>query len=513
MQHLLVTGGTGLVGRYVLRELLSRQRPLAVIVRTGKLASASDRVEAILQGFETDLQRTLPRPVVIEGDLREQGLGLTGADERWIAEQCGAVLHSAASMIFKAQADGEPQRTNVEGTRALVALCERTGVGDFHHVSTAYLCGLRAGRVLETEIDLGQDLGNVYEASKLAAEKVVRAASKLARRTFYRPGSIVGDSRTGFTTSYHGFYLPLQLAYTMCSRIPPEEMGDRFFAALGLRGSEGKNFVPVDWVAGAIAALLDMPWAHGQTYHLTAPQTVNVRAIQNVIQQSIRLWSKRKTATAARPEDLETCEALFRRHMEVYRSHWRDDPTFDRTHINRALPNSRCPEMTHARLMATARYAIENNFATLQHQAVERTFDGDTWFGAQFAALDGGDAATDGGDESLTLEVSGSGGGVWHWRLNGGRPTSAGIGPGGGATCYLSSPTLALCSEGAMTVNDAVRRGLIAIEGCGPDVPNTLAALAAIVSPAHAPSENVPPPGRRAPAAPSTPGALSAPGA
>lgn len=492
MRHLLLTGGTGLVGRYVLSELLARQRPVAVIVRSGKLASASERVEAILQGFEADLRRSLPRPVVLEGDLRQPRLGLSTADERWIGAHCGAVLHSAASMIFKAQPDGEPQRTNVEGTRALVELCERTGVTDFHQVSTAYLCGLRTGRVYETELDLGQDLGNVYEASKLAAEKIVRGAGKLGRRTFYRPGSIVGDSRTGFTTSYHGFYLPLQLAYTMCSRIPPEEMGDRFFAALGLRGDEGKNFVPVDWVAHVIVALLETPAAHGETYHLTSPQPVNVRAIQNVIQQSIRRWSKRKTATMARPEDLETCEALFRRHMEVYRSHWRDDPKFDRTHLERVLPNHLCPAMTHERLMQTARYAIENNFATLQHQSAERTFDSDAWFGRQFAALDDADTTADASStiaaDCLTLEVSGSGGGVWHWRLAGDLPRAAGLGPapGGGATGYLNSNTLQACSEGRLGVVDAVRRGLVSLEGCGPSAPRLLAALSAIVCPSHA---------------------------
>ncbi len=485
MGYLLLSGGTGLVGRYVMRGLLIRQRPLAVLVRTGKLASAADRVEAILQGFETQMRRALPRPVVIEADLRLPGLGLSSADERWIADHCDAVLHSAASMIFKAQADGEPQRTNVEGTRALVELCERTGIEDFHHVSTAYLCGLRTGRVLETELDLGQDLGNVYEASKLAAEKIVRSARRLRQRTFYRPGSIVGDSQTGFTTSYHGFYLPLQLAYTMCSRIPPEEMGDRFFAALGLRGDEGKNFVPVDWVAGAIVALLERPETHGQTYHLTSPQTVNVRALQRVIQESIRRWSKRKTATVARPEDLATCETLFRRHMEVYRSHWRDDPQFDRTHLQRVLPNYRCPEMTHERMMATARFAIENNFAALQHQSAERTFDGDAWFGAQFAALDGAEAGRAEATDWLTLEISGSGGGVWHWGFCGQRPVLAGIGPSAaaGATCYLSSTTLDACSQGRLTVAGAARQGLLTIEGAGGQVEGALSSLTAILAP------------------------------
>lgn len=503
MRYLLLTGATGLVGRYVLRKLLVRQRPVAVLVRQGKLSSARDRMEAVLQHGEAVLGRSLPRPVVLESDLREPGLGLAPADERWITGHCDRVLHSAASMVFKAQGDGEPDRTNVEGTRALLELCRRTGLRDFHHVSTAYLCGLRTGRVLETELDLGQDLGNVYEASKMAAEKLVRQATWLTQQTFYRPGSIVGDSSTGYTTSYHGFYLPLQLAYTMCSRIPPEEMGDRFFSVLGLRGDEGKNFVPVDWVARALTELLLRPATHGQTYHLTAPRTVNVRQMQRVIQESIRRWSKRKTADTASPTDLATCEALFRRHMEVYRSHWRDDPQFDRTNLVRALPGLTCPEMTHERMMATARFAIEHNFATVQHQTVERPFDGDDWFAAHYARYAENGVAPVASGRDLTLEVSGSGGGVWHWSLYSGAARPAGLGRGNpaDATCYLSTAVLQACAAGTLTAAEAARQGRLTLEAPAALQRQALAALDSILA-AAPPASNAaesPPPSRPRP--------------
>src|SRR5262249_6236267 len=157
-----------------------------------------------------------------------------------------------------------------------------------HHISTCYLCGLRTGRILETEIDVGQTLGNVYEKSKLEAEKLVRAADHFEEKTFYRPASIVGDSQTGFVTSFHGFYLPLQLAYGMSSRFSPDQMNDRFMQKLGLSGSEGKNFVPVDWVSSIISYLVTHPEHHLQTYHVAAPQTVPAKLFNQVIQDSIR---------------------------------------------------------------------------------------------------------------------------------------------------------------------------------------------------------------------------------
>ena len=160
-------------------------------------------------------------------------------------------IPNAASMAFRHDSHGEPFRTNVDGMRNMLALCQQAGIETFHHVSTAYICGLRSGRVREDEVDLGQENGNVYEVSKLGAEKLLRSAGFLRQTTVYRPASVVGDSLTGYTTSTHGFYLPLQLAYVMADKVPTDLMGDRFFRLLGLRGDEGKNLVTVDWLSAA----------------------------------------------------------------------------------------------------------------------------------------------------------------------------------------------------------------------------------------------------------------------
>jgi thioester reductase-like protein len=463
MSYLLLTGATGLLGRYLLRDLLLEGQNLAVLVRPGKLAMASDRVESVMQYWENLEGRSLPRPIVISGDLREPNLGVSEVDRAWIGAHCDAVLHSAASMVFRAQTDGEPNRTNVEGTRALLELCRDAGIRRFHHVSTAYLCGLRTGRVLETELDLGQELGNVYEASKLAAEKLIRDAQWLDQATFYRPASILGDSRTGYTVQYHGFYLPLQLAYTMSGRIPPEEMGDRFFRRLGLEGHEGKNFVPADWVAAAISYIYLHPEFHGGTYHLSSPQPVRVQIIQQVIQDAIRGYSKRTTATRADERDLRACEQLFHQHMQIYQSHWRDDPEFDRTHADRVLAHLPCPRMDYERMLQIARYPIEQNFATPKHVAVR--VDCDVQALIDRLALPAGNVGPQ-VDGRLLLHVNGSGGGQWTLTLAGSEVVAAQRGECGDTTnvCYLNTKTLGHLIQGDLTIDEAIRTGRLVLE-------------------------------------------------
>ena len=65
------------------------------------------------------------------------------------------------------------------------------------YVSTAYVSGTARGTFRETDLDVGQGFKNHYEETKFQAEvEVVR--SKVPH-TIYRPGVVVGDSRTGET--------------------------------------------------------------------------------------------------------------------------------------------------------------------------------------------------------------------------------------------------------------------------------------------------------------------------
>jgi nucleoside-diphosphate-sugar epimerase len=98
------------------------------------------------------------------------------------------VLHNAASLTFRGTDPAcEPWRTNVEGTRHVLDVCRQAGIRHFHHVSTAYVCGLRDGIVREDELEVGQDFGNDYERSKVAAERLVRGADHLETVTVFRP--------------------------------------------------------------------------------------------------------------------------------------------------------------------------------------------------------------------------------------------------------------------------------------------------------------------------------------
>lgn len=463
MGYSLLTGSTGLVGRYLVKELLNNGLLLAVVVRSTKFESAAERFDGVMRHWESEAGHALPRPVILEGNLHSPGLGLSDKDRRWVAEHCDTVLHCAASMVFREDQKNEPFRTNVGGVENLLELCRETQIERFHHVSTAYICGLREGRVLESEVDEGQKLGNVYEESKLRAEKLVREADFLKQVTVYRPASVVGDIHTGYVTSAHGFYLPLQLAHIVADKIPVRHMNKRFISLLGLRGNEGKNLVPVDWLAKAIATIFANPALHGSTYHLASDKPVAVSAIQEVIQNAIELYHPRALLGEG-DEDLSAYDELFREYMRVYQSHWRDDPQFDLTNVRKALPQLPCPKIDDEALMRIARYPIEKNFNLSPFKKVEPAFDVAGHLEKQ-VGTNGPPAAT--GAERVDVQVNGSGGGQWQVLVSGDQlcRIERGLSERQALKCYMTSETFRRLVERQLSVPQSIDAGKVLLEG------------------------------------------------
>ena len=270
-QYILLTGATGLVGRYLLRDLLLRKERVVVIARSTPRLDARQRVEAIMQHWEQELGISLPRPLVIEGDICAANLGMSQENAKWVSANCREIVHNAAILQFEAaDREDEPFRTNLNGTKNVLEFASRLEIPDFHYVSTAYVCGKADDTVLEHQLDVGQELRNDYEQSKFEAEQLVRAATGFRNVTVFRPAVIIGDSETGYTSTYHGLFLYLRLISMLVPLQQPDENGKRATPIqLPMSGDEPRNLVPVDWVAAVIAHVVCTPAAHGRTFHLT----------------------------------------------------------------------------------------------------------------------------------------------------------------------------------------------------------------------------------------------------
>jgi thioester reductase-like protein len=471
MSYYLLTGATGLLGNYLLRDLLLADVPMAVLVRASRKLTARQRVEGLLTEWETELGRTLPRPVVLEGDISDPDLGLDANDIRWASEYCHGLIHNAASLSFQATSpEGEPYRSNVGGTQNVLDFARAAGIRQFHHVSTAYVAGLRSGRVLESETDVGQTLGNDYEKAKLTAEQLVRATVFPEPTTVFRPAIIIGDSRTGFTTTYHGFYAALQLVHMISGAMSRDETGKigGHVVRLSLNGTETKHLVPVDWVSAAMAHVITHPECHGQTYHLTPPHPVTTRLIRDVLEEAVGLYGAMLAGSDYQPSYLNEPEALFHEHIKIYNSYWRMDPDFDRTNVERMLPHLPCPHVDRTLLLRLSRAAIDSGFPTPSKKPVELPFDAQEWM-QPWLDLGANLTGRQQRNRLLGLDVRGTGGGQWQLIVQNGHVVGAetGIHAERASVCRTDINTLAQLASGRQSWTEALANGSATLIGNG----------------------------------------------
>ena len=424
-KYIGLTGATGLLGSYLLKELLAAGQNVAAFVRKSRTENARSRMETVLQHFEKSHGRILPRPIVIESDLGKENLGIDTEGSSWVHRHVDSMLHNAASLEFlHDEKTNEPYHSNVGGTKNVLDFCRKYGIRQFHHVSTAYVCGLREGTVRETELECGQKFGNDYETSKAASERAVRDAPFLDKITIYRPAIIVGDSITGYTPTFHGFYTPLKILYPVINAEDVTVQGVKeMIAALGMNGSDEKNFVPVDWIARIMAYIILRPQYHGDCYHLAPGNRTRIDTMSDVLAEALCI-PKKERARKDGAGSMETPSTsplnlveTFLSQMNVYRAYWRNDPVFDMTNTLSAAGHIPCPNMDKERMRTLTRYAIQANFGWPRPKPAVLDFDPDPVLRA-FNAETMMCMETEPVKEfQIGLKIVGAGGGDWTIRL------------------------------------------------------------------------------------------------
>jgi NAD(P)-dependent dehydrogenase (short-subunit alcohol dehydrogenase family) len=250
-----VTGATGFIGRNLVQRLLQREGTVYALVRAG----SRGRLEELRTSFGPDGARVVP----ISGDLAQAGLGVSEEDLLELRGKVDHFFHLAA--IYDMTAGTEAQEiANVEGTRHAVELAGSIEAGCFNHVSSIAVAGMYRGEWREDMFEEAEGLDtHPYFRTKHESERVVREESRRPWRV-YRPGIVVGDSRTGAIDKvdgpYYGFKLLQQMRRVLPSWLP----------TLGVEGGE-INIVPVDYVADAIDYIAHQPDLDGQAFSLTDP--------------------------------------------------------------------------------------------------------------------------------------------------------------------------------------------------------------------------------------------------
>ena len=260
-----VTGGTGFIGRFLIEKLLQRGEPIYVLVRKG----SQKKLAALRETWHADETRVIP----IVGDLAKPGLGVASADIGKLRDKVKHLFHLAAIYDLAASAEAQEQ-ANVEGTRNAVKFADAVRAGCFHHVSSIAAAGLYEGTFREDMFDEAEELDHPYFKTKHESEGVVRRECKRPWRV-YRPGLVVGDSKTGYIDKIDGPYYFFKLIQKMRKVLPA------WVPTIGIEGGR-INIVPVDFVAAALDHIAHKKGLDGKCFHLTDPKPHRIGEVLNI---------------------------------------------------------------------------------------------------------------------------------------------------------------------------------------------------------------------------------------
>jgi thioester reductase-like protein len=368
--YFFLTGASGLVGRYLTRDLLASGKRLAVLARSNRRMSAHDRIELLLQRWEQKLGYSLPRPIVLEGDVSQPNLGLSTDDQRWISRHCTGLIHNAAVVKFEpAEQDQEPWRTNLYGTRHALDLARRTGLRELHYVSTAYVCGNRSGVVREDELDCGQGFRNSYEESKFLAEREVMDRGGFSSKTVYRPSIIAGDSQTGYTSSYHGLMWYLRLLAMLVPQQPRDANGRiQTDIELPVSGDEPHNVITVDWVSRAICRLVENPESRGRTFHLVSEAPTTFRAVIDWCCEFFNSTGVRFVERSLGRRATSQFAEMFFSSSRVYQDYDACLVNFDNRNFKALVPDFPCPVISREQVIRYLEFGAQDAWGKRREQ-------------------------------------------------------------------------------------------------------------------------------------------------
>ncbi len=361
-QTFFMTGATGFLGQFILRDLLARKQRIVAMLRL-PLVESGPRLRKQMQAMGAPIEPYLEsgQLLLVEGLMPNALPPITWG-------KTDAVVNCAASLQLFSNANGDPYRTNVAGVKAVLDWADANGIQRMHSVSTAYTCGWNSGTIQEQFHAAEPRFQTDYEKSKWMAESMLAQWAEQPGRTVtvYRPSFLIGDSESGYTCQFAGFYQFARLVAMLKRQYATPDNGDNTFIPLRIPGrpEDRQNIVPVDFASKMIAEVIMRPQLHGRIYHLTNPEGPTNDMMKSCYEQYFGLHGG---YFAAPDEVIGKCsqaESLLWDQYHLLTPRVVHTPQFDMSHTREAMRVAEVafPELTPERIFMLFDFAAARDW-------------------------------------------------------------------------------------------------------------------------------------------------------
>lgn len=269
---ILLTGGTGFLGSYLIREILQNtESNLHLIIRGESIQKAHRRIKETLEYyFEEDFyEANKSKLFIYNGDLGKTNFNLNKIDYDNLTNLVDCIFHSAGNPNHYGKYE-DFYVGNVECTKRVIDFAIDNGKSKLFHISTLAIFENtepdgKKKFIDENDIDLNQECTSHYAKTKFEAEKlVIKSREKGVNANIYRVGYILFDSKTGKfqnNVDQNAVYSILK-SFENIGCVP---MMDKTF-----------DFSFVDCVAESIFKLSQRKELQNEIYHIFNPNFVSL---------------------------------------------------------------------------------------------------------------------------------------------------------------------------------------------------------------------------------------------
>jgi nucleoside-diphosphate-sugar epimerase len=337
--HILVTGGTGIVGRPLVTALVAAGHRVTVLSRkTPKKGEAAS-----------------PALTHVAGDVSLPRLGLDADTYQHLCDSVETIFHLAARTDFKGASVAEYAAVNVNGVQNIHALAGAAGA-HLHHVSTAFVCGDHPGTFHEDDLDCGQGFRNGYEESKFQGELYLRARMAGPETappiTIHRPGIILERHPSQTSINTFGPFIFLDGVFRILLAARRKAQGD---STIRLRGDARCSlpFIFDDDVVGALLRIASSPDINGRTFHLVSSQPCPNSMLEEVFNAAFgRRAAQLVDGSSFTTNPPSPAERIMARKTAIYDPYLDLTVQFDRARLEGIMGGAWRPAISEEELLA-----------------------------------------------------------------------------------------------------------------------------------------------------------------